>query len=124
MIVAPSSRTRDSASSPAASVGHEVGEVEIGGPGRSTCEQQLRNLRFAESTGKPEHAPIAFLRYADPAVHGAAELAGKASFKSQRRRRVRVRTGAFARGSERRAGDDHRQIAAFCERLSKRWRSG
>jgi hypothetical protein len=47
-------------------------------------------LRFAESTGKPEHAPIAFLRYADPAVHGAAELA--------RRRPVSSRSvdGVFA----------------------------
>jgi len=54
---------------------HEIGEVEVGRPCRRTREQQLRDLSFTESTGKPEHASIAFLCYADPAVHDAAEVA-------------------------------------------------
>ena len=56
---------------------HEIGEVDVGRPCRRTGEQQLGDLGLTESTGKPQHASIAFLRDADPAVHGAVEVARK-----------------------------------------------
>lgn len=54
---------------------HEIGQVEENRPRRRACEQQIRDLSFTESTGKPEHTPVAFLCYADPALHDSAEVA-------------------------------------------------
>lgn len=54
---------------------HEIGQVEEDRPCPRTGEQQFRDLSFTESTGKPEHAPVAFLCYSDPALHGSVELA-------------------------------------------------
>jgi hypothetical protein len=55
--------------------GHEVGQVEESRACRRTREQQLGDLSFTESTGKPEHTPVAFLCYPDPALHDSAEVA-------------------------------------------------
>jgi hypothetical protein len=55
--------------------GHEIGQVEESRPCRRTREQQLGDLSFTESTGQPEHTPVAFLCYADPALHDSAEVA-------------------------------------------------